>query len=85
MKPAFDYYSNIAAGKIKNYAKTYTFSAEAWNAYGELLTLREYAKDMKKNNERKLYEKAYNQFVNGKDFGIALVVEHRILKDNIWA
>lgn len=85
MKPTFVYYSTIASNKINIYKQTFTFSSEEWNAYSELLALREYARNINKNNERKLYNKMYNKFINSGKFGLALATEHAILKSNPWA
>ena len=73
-------YSTIATGKINTLKWKYSFSPEAWNAYHELLALREFARDMKKNSDMKLYDKHYYKLVNSGHFGMSIIVEQTLLR-----
>ena len=74
-------YSTIAQSKVNTLSGKYAFSPVAWNAYAELLALREYAKDCKKNSDYKLYNKMYNRLVNSDRFGLAIYVEQQMLRN----
>ena len=70
-----------AQNKINTLSGKYAFSPAMWNAYCSLLALRIYASDCKKNSDWKLYDKMYNRFVNSDKFGLALYVEHEMLRN----
>ena len=79
-KSLHNYYTK-ANGKIKTLSGKYEFTAKAWNAYAELLALREYAADCRKNSDWRLYEKMYNRLVNSDRFGLAIYVEQQMLRN----
>ena len=81
MKHPIQHYFTTAENKIQTLSGKYAFSAAAWNAYAELLMLREFSVDCEKDSDWKLYDKMYDNLADSDKFGLALYVEHETLRN----